>query len=41
MAELERELINRANKKGFFGFPTLYNFPPTQNLPFDAGVTHD
>ena len=41
MAELEREIIGRTNKKGFTGFPTLYNFPYTQTVPFDGGVTHD
>ena len=40
MAELERELINRTNKKGFTGFPTLYNFASAYTVPFE-GVTHD
>ena len=40
MAELERELISRTNKKGFTGFPTQYIFSPTYTVPFD-GVTHD
>jgi hypothetical protein len=38
MAELEREIIARTNKKGFVGFPTLYVFPKNQIVPFD-GVT--
>jgi hypothetical protein len=41
MAELERELIGRTNKKGFVGFPTLYCFPKTQMVPFEGGITHD
>ena len=41
MACLERELIEMANKKGFVGFPTPYNFPLTCTVPFDGGVTHE
>jgi hypothetical protein len=37
MAELEREIIYRTNKKGFIGFPTLYTFQ-TSNFP---GVNHE
>jgi hypothetical protein len=40
MAELERELIARTNKKGFVGYPTLFMFPRNQMVPFE-GVTYD
>ena len=40
MAELERELIARTNKKGFVGYPTIYVFPRNQLVPFE-GVTYD
>jgi hypothetical protein len=42
MAELERDLISRCNKRGFQGFPTLYTFPPTPLIahPFE-GITHN
>jgi hypothetical protein len=40
MAELEREIIAKTNKKGFIVYHTLYTFPSSSNLPFDD-VTHE
>ena len=40
MAELERELIARFNKKGFIGYPTLFMFPKNQAIPFE-GITFE
>jgi hypothetical protein len=40
MAEIEREIITKTNKKGFVGFPTIFNFPKSCTLPFD-GVTYE
>ena len=40
MAEIERDIIGKTNKKGFTGFPTLFNFPATKSLPFE-GVTSE
>ena len=38
MAELERDIIRKANKKAFVGFPTLYTFPVN---PQFEGVTDE
>jgi len=40
MAEIERDIISRTNKKNFTGFPTLFNIPKASLLPFE-GVTHE
>ena len=39
MAEVERDIIGKANKKGFTGFPTLYNYRPA--TPLEDGVTQE
>ena len=40
MAEIERDIISRTNKKNFTGFPTLFSVPKTSILPLE-GVTHE